>query len=113
MLAVDEEMVIPVGTSIRIIGTGADSMHGCTVWGFGIKKTVIPGRLNEGWINVEKEGLYFGQCSQICGQDHSYMPLVVRVISKADFDSWVADKKKAAGLMPATSVASVTPPANR
>jgi cytochrome c oxidase subunit 2 len=113
MLAVDEEMVIPKDTTIRIIGTAADSMHGWTVWGFGIKKTVIPGRLNEGWINVHDEGFYFGQCSQICGNNHSYMPIAVRVVSKDVFDKWVADKKKAAGLMPATSVASVTPPANR
>ena len=71
LLAVDEEMVIPKGTTIRIIGTAADSMHGWTVPGFGIKKTVIPGRLNEGWINVRDEGYYFGQCSQICGNNHS------------------------------------------
>jgi cytochrome c oxidase subunit 2 len=113
MLAVDEEMVIPANTVVRIIGTGADVMHGWTVWGFGIKKTVIPGRLNEGWIEVPKEGVYFGQCSQICGQDHSYMPIAVRVVSKADFDKWVADKKKAAGLLPASSVASANPPLNR
>ena len=95
-------MVIPKGTTIRIIGTAADSMHGWTVWGFGIKKTVIPGRLNEGWINVREEGIYFGQCSQICGNNHTYMPIAVRVVSKAEFDKWVAQKKKAAGLLPAT-----------
>ena len=113
MLAVDEEMVIPKDTTIRIIGTAADSMHGWTVWGFGVKKTVIPGRLNEGWIEVPKEGIYFGQCSQICGNAHAYMPIAVRVVSKPDFDKWVADKKKAAGLVPASSVASANPPANR
>jgi cytochrome c oxidase subunit 2 len=113
MLAVDNEMVIPANTVVRIIGTAADSMHGWTVWGFGIKKTVIPGRLNEGWIQVPKEGIYFGQCSQICGMDHSYMPIAVKVVSKAEFDKWVADRKKAAGLAPATSVASANPPANR
>ena len=118
MLAVDEEMVIPVGTTIRIIGTAADSMHGWTVPGFGIKKTVIPGRLNEGWINVTKVGLYFGQCSQICGNNHSYMPIAVKVVSKADFDAWVAQKKKSAGLLPPVGVdkadvASATVPANR
>jgi len=112
-LAVDNEMVIPSNTVIRIIGTAADSMHGWTVWGFGIKKTVIPGRLNEGWIEVPKEGIYFGQCSQICGNAHSYMPIAVRVVSKADFDTWAAEKKKAAGLPPASSVASANPPANR
>ncbi len=105
--------MIPVNTTIRIIGTAADSMHGWTVWGFGIKKTVIPGRLNEGWINVEKEGLYFGQCSQICGNNHAYMPIAVNVVSKAEFDKWVEGKKKAAGLAPSTSFASAATPANR
>jgi cytochrome c oxidase subunit II len=113
MLAVDEEMVIPKGTTIRIIGTAADSMHGWTVPGFGIKKTVIPGRLNEGWINVRDEGFYFGQCSQICGNNHSYMPIAVRVVSKPEFDKWVEQKKKSAGLIPATDLASATPSANR
>jgi cytochrome c oxidase subunit 2 len=113
MLAVDEEMVIPKGTTIRIIGTAADSMHGWTVPGFGIKKTVIPGRLNEGWINVRDEGFYFGQCSQICGNNHSFMPIAVRVVSKPEFDKWVEQKKKSAGLVPATDVASATPSANR
>jgi cytochrome c oxidase subunit 2 len=112
MLAVDEEMVIPKGTTIRIIGTAADSMHGWTVPGFGIKKTVIPGRLNEGWINVRDEGFYFGQCSQICGNNHSYMPIAVRVVSKPEFDKWVEQKKKSAGLVPATDVASATPSAS-
>jgi cytochrome c oxidase subunit 2 len=113
LLAVDEEMVIPKGTTIRIIGTAADSMHGWTVWGFGIKKTVIPGRLNEGWINVHDEGYYFGQCSQICGNNHAFMPIAVRVVSKPEFDKWVEQKKKSAGLLPATDVASANPPANR
>ncbi len=113
LLAVDEEMVIPAKTTIRIISTAADSMHGWTVPGFGIKKTVIPGRLNEGWINVTNEGFYFGQCSQICGNNHVYMPIAVKVVSKADFDAWVAQKKKSAGLLPASDVASATVPANR
>src|SRR5581483_6080187 len=113
LLAVDNEMVIPVHTTIRIIGTGADVMPGWTVPGFGIKKTVIPGRLNEGWINVEHEGYYFGQCSQICGEDHTYMPIAVRVVSKAEFDKWVEQQKKAAGLIPTkapTGLASATIP---
>lgn len=113
LLAVDEEMVVPANTVVRIIGTGADSMHGWTVPGFGIKKTVIPGRLNEGWFSVHEEGLYFGQCSQICGNGHAFMPIAVRVVSKAEFDKWVGEKKKAAGLLPATDVASATAPANR
>jgi cytochrome c oxidase subunit 2 len=113
LLAVDNEMVIPVNTTIRIIGTGADVMHAWTVPGFGIKKTVIPGRLNEGWINVEHEGYYFGECSQICGNNHTYMPIAVRVVSKAEFDNWVEQQKKAAGLIAPTGLASATIPANR
>lgn len=113
LLAVDEEMVIPKGTNVRIIGTAADSMHGWTVPGFGIKKTVIPGRLNEGWINVANEGYYFGQCSQICGNNHTYMPIAVRVVSKEEFDKWVEQKKKEAGIASSTDFASATAPANR
>jgi len=114
LLAVDEEMVIPANTVVRIIGTAEGaSMHGWTVPGFGIKKTVIPGRLNEGWISVKEEGLYFGQCSQICGMNHTFMPIAIKVVSKADFDKWVEEKKKAAGLLPETNFASVTAPANR
>lgn len=114
MLAVDEEMVIPKGAVVRIIGTAlGNSMHGWTVPGFGIKKTVIPGRLNEGWLSVNDEGFYFGQCSQICGDLHSYMPIAVRVVSKDVFDKWVEQKKKAAGLLPETDFAAVTTPANR
>jgi cytochrome c oxidase subunit 2 len=113
LLAVDNEMVIPVNTTIRIIGTGADVMHGWTVPGFGIKKTVVPGRLNEGWISVYKEGYYYGECSQICGNGHTYMPIAVRVVSKAEFDKWVQQQKKAAGLVPATHFAAATVPANR
>jgi cytochrome c oxidase subunit 2 len=113
LLAVDNEMVIPVNTTIRIIGTGADVMHAWTVPGFGIKKTVIPGRLNEGWINVEHEGYYFGECSQICGENHTYMPIAVRVVSKPEFDKWVEQQKKAAGLIRPTGLAAATVPANR
>jgi len=113
LLAVDEEMVIPKGTNIRIIGTAADSMHGWTVPGFGIKKTVIPGRLNEGWINVANEGYYFGQCSQICGNNHTFMPIAVRVVSREEFDKWVEQKKKEAGIPASTDFASATAPANR
>jgi cytochrome c oxidase subunit II len=113
LLAVDNEMVITVNTTIRIIGTGADVMHGWTVPGFGIKKTMIPGRINEGWISVYKEGYYFGECSQICGNGHTFMPIAVRVVSKPEFDKWVEQQKKAAGLIPATKFASATLPANR
>src|SRR5260370_29431409 len=82
LLAVDEEMVIPKCTTIRIIGTAADSMHGWTVPVFGIKKTVIPGRLNEGWINVRDKRFYYGQCSHTCSKHHSYVLIPDSVISQ-------------------------------
>ena len=95
LLAVDNEMVIPVNTTVRVIGTAADVMHGWTVPGFGIKVDAIPGRLNETWFKATREGWYYGQCSQLCGHDHAFMPIAVRVVSDEDFAKWVASKKTA------------------
>ena len=90
-------MVVPADRYVRFYTAAADVIHSWAVPAFAVKVDAIPGRLNEGWISVKEEGLYFGQCSQICGQNHSFMPIGVRVVSQADFDKWVADKKKAAG----------------
>ena len=99
LLAVDEEMVIPKGTTVRIIGTAVgNSMHGWTVPGFGIKKTVIPGRLNEGWINVKERASTSASARRSVATITAYMPIAVRVVSKDVFDKWVEQKKKAAGL---------------
>ena len=89
-------------------------MHGWTVPGFGIKKTVIPGRLNEGWINVPRKASTSASARRSAATATRYMPIAVRVVSKADFDKWVEQKKKAAGLAgPRPTVASATAPANR
>ena len=106
------------GARTSYAGTDLSAIPGIAAWraaykGFGIKKTVIPGRLNEGWINVANEGYYFGQCSQICGNNHTYMPIAVRVVSKEEFDKWVEQKKKEAGVASSTDFASATAPANR
>ena len=88
LLAVDHELVVPVDTTIRILVTGADVIHSFSVPAFGIKTDAVPGRVNETWIKVEKPGLYYGQCSQLCGKDHAFMPIAVRVVTKDQFDTW-------------------------
>ena len=98
LLSVDNELVVPVNSNVRVIMTSTDVMHGWAVPAFGMKRTVIPGRLNETWFNATKEGLFYGQCSQICGKDHSYMPIAVRVVSKDLFAKWMDARKKQASL---------------
>ena len=88
LLAVDNEIVVPVDTVVRVLVTAADVLHAFAMPAFGIKRDAVPGRLNETWFLAEKEGLYYGQCSEICGKDHAYMPIAVRVVSKADYASW-------------------------
>lgn len=97
LLAVDNELVVPVNTNVRFYVTSIDVMHSWAVPAFGVKHDAIIGRLNQGWFNVRKEGLYYGQCSQICGSGHAYMPIAVRVVSKEAFQKWL-DSKKAASL---------------
>jgi len=108
LLAVDNPMVVPVGTNIRILITSTDVMHSFTVPSFGVKSDAMIGRLNETWFNVREAGDYYGQCSQICGMNHAYMPIAVKAVSKADFDKWVADKKKAAGIVAPVQAAEAT-----
>jgi cytochrome c oxidase subunit II len=93
LLAVDNEMVVPVGETVRLIVTGNDVIHAFAMPALGLKLDAIPGRLNETWFNAEKEGLFYGQCSEICGKDHSFMPLAIRVVSKAKYDAWYAAAK--------------------
>lgn len=107
-LAVNEPIYLPVNKIVKIIITGADVIHSWTVPAFGVKKDAVPGRLNEVWFKVDKEGVYYGQCSELCGADHAFMPIEVHVVSDAEFATWVEQKKKEAGPAPApdTSVAA-------
>ncbi len=89
LLAVDNMLVVPVDTTVRVEVTGADVIHSWAVPSFGVKIDAVPGRLNETWFNARKEGVYYGQCSQLCGTDHAYMPIAVRVVSKDVFDAWL------------------------
>jgi cytochrome c oxidase subunit 2 len=109
LLAVDNEMVVPVNKIVRVQVIGSDVIHAFAVPSFGIKIDAIPGRLNETWFKATKEGIYYGQCSELCGKDHAYMPIAVRVVSEKDYATWIeAAKKKYAGAEPsqATTLAS-------
>jgi cytochrome c oxidase subunit II len=94
LLAVDNEMVVPVNKTIRLITTGADVIHAFAVPAFGIKIDSIPGRVNETWFKPLREGVYYGQCSELCGKDHASMPIAVRVVSEADYTAWLDQAKK-------------------
>ncbi len=108
LLTVDNEMVVPVNKTVRMLVTGFDVIHSFAVPSFGIKIDAIPGRLNETWFKATKEGWYYGQCSELCGKDHAFMPIAIHVVSEADFNTWVeaAKKKFAATGAPATVTAA-------
>jgi cytochrome c oxidase subunit 2 len=94
LLGVDNEMVVPVNKVIRVQTTGADVIHSFAVPAFGIKIDAIPGRLNETWFKATKTGMFYGQCSELCGKDHAFMPIAVRVVSDQEFAAWVQEAKK-------------------
>jgi len=94
-LSVDNRMVVPVNTKVRVLVTGADVIHSWAVPAFGVKKDAVPGRLNETWFEATKIGTFYGQCSQLCGVGHGFMPVVVEVVSKPDFDTWVKQQQPA------------------
>ncbi len=94
LLAVDNEMVVPVNKVVRVLTTGADVIHAFAVPSFGIKIDAIPGRVNETWFKAEREGVYYGQCSELCGKDHAFMPIAVRVVSDREYSAWLDQAKK-------------------
>ena len=93
LLEVDNRLVVPVDTNIRLLVTADDVLHSWAVPAFGIKIDAVPGRLNETWVRVEREGVYYGQCSELCGVRHGYMPVTVEAVSKDAFASWVERAK--------------------
>ena len=106
LLGVDNEMVVPVNKVIRVQTTGADVIHAFAVPAFGIKIDSIPGRLNETWFKATKVGMYYGQCSELCGKDHAFMPIAVRVVEDQEFAAWVEAAKKKYATNPANTFAS-------
>jgi cytochrome c oxidase subunit II len=91
LLAVDNEMVLPVNKTVRMLVTAAptDVIHAFAMPAFGVKIDAVPGRLNETWFRAEKEGLYYGQCSELCGKDHAFMPIAIRIVSQERYDAWL------------------------
>lgn len=94
LLGVDNEMVVPVNKVVRVQVTGADVIHAFALPAFGVKIDAIPGRLNETWFKATKTGMFYGQCSELCGKDHAFMPIAIRVVEDQEFASWVETAKK-------------------
>src|ERR1043166_5298258 len=109
LLGVDNPIVVPVNKVVRVHTTGADVIHAFAVPSFGVKMDAIPGRLNETWFKATREGVYYGQCSELCGKDHAFMPIEVHVVNEQAYAAWLADAKKKWAMdnsAPANAVAS-------
>jgi cytochrome c oxidase subunit II len=116
LLAVDNEMVVPINKIVHVLVAGADVIHSFAVPSFGIRMDAVPGRLNETWFKATIEGVFYGQCSELCGKDHSFMPIAVRVVSEGDFATWVGEAKKkysAEDSAPANAFAAAGGPSSR
>lgn len=110
LLEVDNPLVLPVGKKIRFITTSNDVIHSWWVPAFGVKRDAVPGFLREFWATVEKTGTYRGQCSELCGKEHGFMPVVVNVVTQEEFDKWLASKKPAAAPAPTAAAAQAAEP---
>jgi len=95
LLAVDNEAYVPVNKVVRVQVTAADVIHAFAIQSFGVKIDAVPGRLNETWFKATKEGVYYGQCQELCGKDHAFMPVVIRVVSQEKYDAWLKTQKQA------------------
>jgi cytochrome c oxidase subunit 2 len=109
LLDTDNHILVPVNTKVRLLTTANDVIHSWAMPSFGVKLDAVPGRINETWFQVLREGTYYGQCSELCGNNHGYMPIVVEAVSKEKFDAWVQQNKAAMnGSAPATTVAAAS-----
>ena len=104
LLATDTAVVVPVGKVIVMQLTGADVIHSWTIPAFGVKQDAVPGRLSQLWFKAEKEGVYFGQCSELCGQAHAYMPITVKVVSEEAYAKWLEASKAEGGYVEVASL---------
>src|SRR5690606_22709492 len=96
LLEVDEPLYIPVGKKVRFLVTAADVIHAWWVPDLAVKRDAIPGYVNEAWTYVEEPGTYRGQCAELCGKDHAFMPIVVQAVEQAEYDAWLSQKREAA-----------------
>ncbi len=101
LLDTDNRVVVPVGATVRVLVTAADVLHSWAMPAFWVKMDAVPGRVNETWFKAEREGVYFGQCSELCGTRHAFMPIAVEVVSRERFDRWVRARQAEAGIDPA------------
>ena len=92
LLEVDNPVVVPVNTTVRVLVSSTDVLHSFAVPSLGIKKDAVPGRINETWFRIAKEGIYYGQCSELCGARHGFMPIAIHVVSKSQYDEWLKGK---------------------
>ncbi len=109
LLSVDNAAIVPIDTPIRVLVTGSDVIHSWSVPAFGVKIDAVPGRVNETWFKATQLGTFRGQCSQLCGIWHGFMPVVVKVVSKEDFAAWVAQQKQSAAPAAANAPAQEEP----
>jgi len=115
LMAVDQYVVLPVDSAVRILVTASDVIHSFGVQSLGIKKDAIPGRINETWTRIEREGTYYGDCYELCGRNHAFMPIGIEAVSRQRFDAWIADARRrmTQGLLPSvrapTDVARAEP----
>jgi cytochrome c oxidase subunit 2 len=114
-LAADEPIVVPVGKTVRVLVTATDVIHAFALPAFGLKTDAIPGRVNETWFRADRTGVFYGQCSELCGVDHAFMPIQINVVTEAEFAAWVASKGGSmtpqAPAAPAAPAAAVAPAA--
>ena len=116
LLTVDNEMVVPVNKVIHVLVTGADVIHSFTVPSLGFKMDGVPGRINDTWFKATMTGTFHGQCSELCGKSHAFMPITIRVVNDGEFDTWVKDaKEKFAGgdVAPPNQIAAALAPSQR
>ena len=93
LLAVDNELVVPVNKVVKVMITANDVLHAWALPSFGVKRDAVPGRINETWFKAEKVGTYYGQCSELCGIKHAFMPIEVRVVTEEEYQVWLLDAK--------------------
>ncbi len=110
-LATDNRVVVPVGAVVKVLLTASDVIHSWAVPAFWVKMDAVPGRVNETWFKADREGLYYGQCSELCGTKHGFMPIAVEVVSKDKFDAWVAARQADAGVEVAAAAPTAAAPA--
>lgn len=106
LLATDNDVVVPAGATVRVLVTASDVLHSWAIPAFGVKRDAIPGRLNETWFRVEEPGMYYGQCSELCGVGHGFMPISVRVVPPDEFEAWVSQAQARFGTNDVDAVAS-------